>query len=191
MSDICLMAPVGGKYSNISKADFDALLVSEITPQIAAQWLYNVKAFNFSFERTLYPSDPADLPEDLSGSFDAELYLDQFPEYPFPQDLKSNPPLEFYPQYSEEAQRLKPKVFNDRLYVLDNSPANINNYLRSFYCVKRLDKWYIGVESAIYSLTSNSISATMDSIIWSFSDIFRDSRPFDQTSTYTITETTY
>jgi len=198
------MAPVGDGYSNISDTEFATLLAYEITPQIAAQWLYNVKSFRFESEITKdYVSPPpSDVTENVEWNYqiwsnDGVVYGGLkvrpllrilTPDYfNIPPDT---PPIE---EYDNTNYYLKPTVKNDWIWYDPTNLAVTNSHLDIFYFVKKQNQWYIGVKEVIYSgFTYTSINATIDTITVSSVDASDSGYVTNYyANTYTITETTY
>lgn len=51
------MAPVGDGFSSISDEDFDGLITIPISIEVAAQWLFNVKAFTLDWVKSFVDFD--------------------------------------------------------------------------------------------------------------------------------------
>jgi hypothetical protein len=202
--DYCLMAPYSPKYSNISEEDFALLITHEITPQIAGQWLYNVKSFRFESEITRDYFDPSTPDETENVEWNYEIWSYDGVTYgglkirPLlriltPDYFDISPDVLPIEEFDNTHYYLKPSISNEWLWYDPTELANINQYLGIFYFFKRLDKWYIGVKEVIYSgSTYTSISATMDTITTSSVDASDSGYVTNYFSnTYTITGTTY
>ena len=197
------MAPYSPKYSNISEEDFALLLTHEITPQIAGQWLYNVKSFRFNGHTLIDFTDPAtpDTEEDNVANYEVHSYdgvtyggLKIWPLLRIltPDYFNISPFVLPVEEFDNTHYYLKPPIRNDWLWYDPTELANINEYLGIFYLFKRLDKWYIGVKGySQYNFNYTSINATMDTITTTSVDSFYSSKTYYYSNTYTITGTTY
>lgn len=194
MTDYCLMAPKDSDgatefYSSISKDDFDGLIAegklypSEITPQIAGQWLFNVKAFTVTTV-TSNPSNPTSTNPPLGTRIEDHICEE---------DLKSNPQLQFY-EPDTEVQHLKVSINNNLRYSGDGASSN---FLERFFFVKRLNSWYVGIGN--YETDEGAeidISANLNELYlkYTYSAGSNSSGRDDGTvieNTYEITETFY
>ena len=197
MPDFCLMAPKDDAYSNVSDEDFNRLFgegyaYTEITPQIAGQWLFNVKALNFRsyLKYTRNNSEPIEddiTEEDKNATFTSPPIL--FFERPRPFFLGFNP-LRIYPKSSvPEIGPFGPPYSSEEEFALFGP-----DYY-SFTVCKKLDKWYLGNSSPLlFGIPSMpvGITATMDKIVMTQSgstSIFYES--YLKELTYTVTDTYY
>lgn len=197
MSDYVLMAPFEDEYSSMSDYDIndptDGLKLSEtdITPQIAGQWLYNVKAFRWT---RVITND-----EIQSGTTVENLYAvdpNIFPPIAI-NDLKVNPQLHFYniSPPSPPQPYLKASTNNDLTYYTGSGLAN--RYLEPFAFIKNRLRWCVGI--GIYVQEEGvvaTINASLTEVYTKFeypSD--RSVFPYDPNTivenTYTITDTFY
>lgn len=158
------MPPVGDEYSSISQADFDLLVTSEITPQIAGQWLYNVKQFTRTVMEPIFPVPTPPAPTEAPVTY----YYTALTGFAFPPqeriNHKKDPQLRFY-EPDEPQQHLKVSIQNGVYYAESDDPSNpitayIDSYLYSYCFVKKEDKWYVGsqlasaITATMYELTS-------------------------------------
>jgi hypothetical protein len=176
-------------YSSISEEDFAGLSAegklypSEITPQIAGQWLFNVKAFT---EKTVKsnPSNPTSTNPPLGTRTEDHICEE---------DLRSNPQLNFY-EPDAEKQHLKVSINNNLRYSGDGSSST---FLESFFFVKRLNSWYVGIGNYVTEEGAEvEISADLNQLLIKFtysagsnSSGLDDGTIIDKT--YEITETFY
>jgi len=194
MSDYCLMAPKDPDgatefYSSISSEGFAGLSAegklypSEITPQIAGQWLFNVKAFTVTTVKS-NPSNPTSTNPPLGTRTEDHICEE---------DLRSNPQLHFY-EPDTEVQHLKVSINNNLRYSGDGASSA---FLESFFFVKRLNSWYVGIGSYVTEEGAEvEISADLNQLFikYTYSAGSNSSGLDDGTvieNTYEITETFY
>jgi len=131
MSDYCLMAPKDDGYSTFSDEDFATFFAEgfiapfEITPQIAGQWLFNVKSFR---KHTVYHRQYGDEIQDKV--------------YTIVSDLKSDPPLNFENLYDKSLLVVK---HNNDFRYLQSGGVYPTQELGGAAFFKHRTKWYYGV----------------------------------------------
>jgi hypothetical protein len=140
------MPPVGDEYSSISQADFDLLVTSEITPQIAGQWLYNVKQFTRTIMQPVYPATDPPTAEPVTYYYTACDPL-VFPAVLI-SDHHTNPQLRFYDQRLRASTNCTVKY---GLSDVPNSTLNAAPYLINIYFVKKEKIWYVGAPSYLFT----------------------------------------
>ena len=188
--DYCLMAPKEDTFSSISDVDFATLKVSEITPEIAGQWLFNVKGFSIDYLLVRKSSDP-EVPDEVITGENTALVLTN-PYTGETEGLRTNPQLRFIAAYAED-QKLNQNTNNDLIYSLGGELGYDFRVLELFYFVKNRDKWYVGRKDYSDSAHTYEISATLYSLTTSVTSFFEDAAIISEKDqqTYTITETFY
>jgi len=151
MSDFCLMAPKGDGYSTFSDEDFATFFAAgliapfEITPQIAGQWLFNVKSFR---DYTVFHEEAGDRIVDRVNTAVG--------------DLKSNPPLNFENLYDRSLL-----VVNSENKFRYTTPSLVgaNLALQGYFFFKHRTKWYFGIGNYVTEEGAKyEFSATMNEI---------------------------
>jgi hypothetical protein len=186
------MSPVGYGYSSMSDEEINdpyyghTLSATDITPQIAGQWLYNVKGFRWT--RVIAGDDPQ------TGTVVENLYAVNPISFPPPalNDLKINPQLRFYEQYAPN-QYLKASTNND-LYYYSTGSSLSTRYLETFSFIKNQSRWCVGVSKTITTqVTEVIVDATLTQAYTKFT--YANGGPYDPNTVvenfYDITDTFY